>query len=146
MVKGPLGPGLATRTRPRAPRLPGRRCGLARCPARDARRATHGLGRAALWDGRAPLRWASAYGMGEYWPMARGAGRWAGPSAAIASRLAPGRHDASWVLVVKFSSATRLSPLAGQPKPTRASLLAQVCGTTVSRPLAMDTDSSCTAS
>jgi hypothetical protein len=36
-------------------------------------------------------------------------------------------------LVVKLSSATRLSLLAGQPKPIRALLLTQVCGTVVGR-------------
>src|SRR5690348_9376128 len=63
----------------------------------------------------------------------------------MASRLAPGRHDASCVLVVKLNSATRLLPLAGQPKPMRASLLTQVCGTAVRWPLARETRSSCTA-
>lgn len=77
--------------------------------------------------------------------MTSEAGLCCGVSTAMASRLAPGRHDASCTLVVKLSSATRLSPLAAQPKPTRASLLTQVSGTTVSRPLAMDASSSCTA-
>ena len=63
----------------------------------------------------------------------------------MASRLAPGRHDASCTLVVKLNSATRLSLLAGHPKPTRAVLLTQVCGTAVRRPVAMDISSSCTA-
>jgi hypothetical protein len=41
--------------------------------------------------------------------MTREAGfRW-GLSTAMATRLAPGRQDASWTLVVKPSSATRLS-------------------------------------
>src|SRR6266550_9520367 len=77
--------------------------------------------------------------------MTREAGLCCGVSGAMASRLAPGRHDASCTVVVKFSSATRLSPLAGHPKPTRALLLTQVCGTVVRRPLGMDTSSSCTA-
>ena len=69
-----------------------------------------------------------------------------GESTAMASRLAPGCHDASCTLVVKLSSVTRLSPLAGYPKPTMASLLTQVCGTASRWPLAVDTCSSCTAS
>ena|ERR1700677_1551527 len=45
--------------------------------------------------------------------MTREAGfRW-GLSTAMATRLAPGRQDASWTLVLKPSSATRLSLLAG---------------------------------
>ena len=58
--------------------------------------------------------------------MTREAGLCCGPSVVIASRWAPGCHDASCTLVVKLSSATRLSLLAGQPKPTRAVLLTQV--------------------
>src|SRR6266567_6082714 len=58
-------------------------------------------------------------------PMTREAGLCCGLSTAMASRLAPGRHDASCTLVVKLNSATRLSLLAGQPKPMRASLLTQ---------------------
>src|SRR5512142_1990364 len=77
--------------------------------------------------------------------MTRAAGLGRGLSATIASRLAPGRHDASCTLVMKLNSATRLSLPAAQPKPTRASLLTQVCGTAVRWPLARDTCSSCTA-
>jgi hypothetical protein len=77
--------------------------------------------------------------------MTKEAGLCCGLSSAMASRPAPGRHDVSCTLVVKLSSATRLSLPAGQPKLTRASLLSQVPGTTVRRPLAMDTSSSCTA-
>src|SRR5258708_34298283 len=65
---------------------------------------------------------------------------------ATAGRVAPGCHDASCVLVVKLNSATRLSLLAGQPKPTRASLLAKVPGTAVRCPLVADATSSCMAS
>src|SRR3984893_2105891 len=77
--------------------------------------------------------------------MTREAGLCCGLSTTMASRLAPGRHDASCTLVVKLNSATRLSLLAGQPKPMRASLLTQVCGTVVRRPLARETRFSCTA-
>src|ERR1035437_5344233 len=77
--------------------------------------------------------------------MTREAGLCCGLSTVMAGQLAPGRHDASCTLVVKFSSATRLSLSAGQPKPARASLLTQVCGTAVRRPLVMDSSSSCTA-
>jgi hypothetical protein len=77
--------------------------------------------------------------------MTREARLCCGLSTTMASRLAPGRHDASCTLVVKPNSATRLSLLAGQPKPMRASLLTQVCGTVVRRPLARETRSSCTA-
>src|SRR5580700_6151095 len=77
--------------------------------------------------------------------MTREAGLCCGLSSAMASRLAPGRHDVSWTLVVKLNSATRLSLLAGQPKLTSASLLSQVPGTAVRRPLVMDSSSSCTA-
>ena len=77
--------------------------------------------------------------------MTREAGLCCGPSVVMASRLAPGCHDASCTLVVKLSSATRLSLPTGQPKPIRALLLTQVCGTIVRRPLAVDTSSSCTA-
>ena len=52
-----------------------------------------------------------------------------------ASRLAPGRQDVSCSVAVKLNSATRLSLSAGQPKPAKASLLAQVPGTAVSRPV-----------
>src|SRR6202050_326612 len=78
--------------------------------------------------------------------MTREAGLCCGLSVLTPSRLPPGCHDASCTLVVKLSSATRLSLLAGQPKPIRAVLLTWVCGTAVRRPLAMDTTSSCTAS
>src|SRR5437868_11714923 len=77
--------------------------------------------------------------------MTREAGLCCGLSTTMASRLAPGRHDASCVLVVKLNSATRLLLLAGQPKPMRASLLTQVCGTAVRWPLARENRSSCTA-
>src|SRR5947209_13710376 len=77
--------------------------------------------------------------------MTREAGLCWGLSTVMASRLAPGLHDASCTLVVKLSSATRLSPPAGHPKPTRALLLTKLCGTTVRRPLATDTSSSRTA-
>ena len=77
--------------------------------------------------------------------MTREAGLCCGLSTTMASRLAPGRHDASCTLVVKVNSATRLSLSAGQPKPMRASLLTQVCGTAVRRPLGRDTRSSRTA-
>src|ERR1035438_10271139 len=77
--------------------------------------------------------------------MTREAGLCCGLSTVMASRLAPGCHDASCTLVVKLSSATTLSLLAGQPKLTRASLLTQVSGMAVRRPLAMDASSSCTA-
>ena len=62
-----------------------------------------------------------------------------------ASRAVPGRHDAICTFVVKLSSATRLSPSPGQPKPTRASLLTDVPGTVVSRPLVTDATSSSVA-
>src|SRR5271170_5988679 len=78
--------------------------------------------------------------------MTREAGLYCGLSVVMASRRAPGCHDASCTFVVNLSSATRLSLLAGQPKPIRALLLTQVCGTVVRRPLATDTSSSCTAS
>src|SRR5580658_3675860 len=68
--------------------------------------------------------------------MTREPGLCCGLSAAMASRPAPGRHDVSCTLVVKLSSATRLSLLAGQPKLTRASLLSQVPGTAVRWPVA----------
>src|SRR5450756_3039221 len=64
-----------------------------------------------------------------------------GRTTVTAGLVAPGCQDASCVLVVKLNSATRLSPWAGQPKPTRASLLTKVPGTAVSRPLAMDATS-----
>src|SRR6266581_3800314 len=76
--------------------------------------------------------------------MTREAGLCCGLSTAMASRLAPGRQDASCTLVVKLSSATRLSRPAAHPKPTRALLLTQVWGTAVRRPVAVDTSSSCT--
>ena len=47
--------------------------------------------------------------------MTREAGLCCGLSTTMASRLAPGRHDASCTLVVKLNSATRLLLLAGQP-------------------------------
>jgi len=63
-----------------------------------------------------------------------------------ASRLAPGCQDASCMIGMKLNSATRLSPLVGQPKLNRASLLTEVPGTSVSRPSATDATSSRIAS
>jgi len=62
--------------------------------------------------------------------------------AATASRAAPGRHDATWTLAVKLSSAIRVSLAAGHPNPAMASLLTKVRGTTVSWPVATDATSS----
>jgi hypothetical protein len=78
--------------------------------------------------------------------MTREAGLCCGVSVVMASRPAPGCHDASCTLAVKLSSATRLSLLSSQPKPIRALPLTWVCATAVRRPLAMVTSSSCTAS
>jgi hypothetical protein len=77
--------------------------------------------------------------------MTREAGVCGGLSKAVASRAAPGRQDISCTLVVKLNSATRLSLLAGQPKLIRASLLSEVPGTAIRRPLTMDITSSRTA-
>src|ERR1700733_3871915 len=59
-----------------------------------------------------------------------------------ASRVAPGRQDASCTLAGKMNPATRLAPLVGQPKSTTVSLPTEVPGTVVSRPLTADATSS----
>ena len=77
--------------------------------------------------------------LGGILPDDQGGGALPWPEHRDGQRPAPGRHDASCTLVVKLSSATRLSLLAGQPKLIRASLLSQVPGTAIRRPLAVDT-------
>src|SRR6202034_3241958 len=62
---------------------------------------------------------------------------------ATASPVAPGCQAVTCTVAGKMNSATRLSPLVGQPKSTTVSPTIVVPGSAVSRPLATDATSSC---